>query len=994
MAWRIEDTDAGNDIIWDGVEDGIGPSPTKGTANIQNANISTETGEVMASYARTAQQQAAITGGTLTPVDATLLAAPATIKAGTWITLTASTITSLPDNSSPTTSVTADYLVVAGGGGGGGAFGAPAGGGGGGAGAMRTGTNAFTVGSYAITVGTGGLGGTLAKGSNGSDSIIATVVTSTGGGGGGFGQTTNQNGSNGGSGGGGGAVSGTTAGTAGTGTTGGNNGGTGFQDGTDGAGGGGGGAGGAGSNATSAGTGGTGGNGGAGSSSSISGTATYYAGGGGGGGGASGGGGSPGSGGGGPGGSGASNGSDAEAHTGGGGGGAGSSSAEVTTGGDGADGVVVISYTTGSMYATGGTISFSGTKTIHTFLESGIFTVLSIVSTGYYYVSYKNASNQIKLSAHYDPYAQHAITHGTTGSATFNTVAVPGAAVAKATEKYASATATEYRYYMLDANGRLWVYDTAVYDASLAASGVATLWMMPDMTPYSTLALSGLTILNGWVMAVSNAFIYGKPTSDLGRFFYRLPNAALNNPFPTHTNFAYTGHQGKMYYCDGNYLGMLFPTTSFETNVANIQSFSQYTAVTTTGTITDIISGSLPYDPSAGVRIPACFFTDQYGTLPTALTEGVVYFIEASPYTGTFKVYTTAGGVTPLDIATGASGNQFFNTFYPLGEHAGPNGDHALVTFSGQRVNLPAFEVATCMIEIGNTVLIGGITNTIYPWNQIDATPSDFIPLPESGVVAMENVNNTAYILAGNKGNVYISNGSVASHVLKIPDYCAGVPGTPLTYIEPYFTWGDIVYVRGRVYVSILDQTATKAGNTGGVWSFVPAENFSSVDSSLALRLENQNSYGDYDGMARLMIANQEQLAVSPQYWSFWQDSYNTATSAFGIDYTSTVPVTTYVIETDMLATGSFLAKQTFQQLEYKLTTALASGDSVALYYRLNSTDAWTALGTENFESGDHISGYFEVNFQKTQWVQFRAVCTTNGLTTSSFVRMKQLMLR
>lgn len=990
MSWRIEDTDAGNDLIWDGVENGIAPSPNKGTANIQNANISTETGEAMASYGRIAQQQVAIADGTLTPVDATLLDAPAELKAGDWITLTASTISSLPDNSTPTTTVPIDYLIVGGGGGGGSALTWIGGGGGGGEYLVDTGD--VSVGSYTITVGAGGDGSYNGgnQGGDGGASSIDTIDSAAGGSGGGGGNSNLNGRSTGGSGGGGGTDN-SSAGTGGAGSTGGNNGGNARATATISSGGGGG-SGGVGGNAAA----GSAGNGGSGTSNSITGTAVYYAEGGGGGRTSS------------PGhsphyataGTGGSlshqDGYDGQANTGGGGGGAyggEGGGTPVANGGDGGTGIVVISYDTGTMLATGGEISIVGSKTVHVFNTSGVFEVRYIVQVGNYYVSYKDDMNQIKLSAHYDPYCEHPITHGTTGSATFDTLAVPDAALAKATEKYGTADDTQYRYYMLDANGYVWVYDTQVYDYTLATFGVGTEWMLPDPTDYSSLGLSGLAILNGWCMAVSRAFLYGKPTSDLGRFFIALPNSALNNPFPTHSNFAYVGHQGKMYYCDGNYIGMLFPTTSFETNIANIQSFCSYTADSTMGTVSAVIGGSMPYDPG-GVRIPVVFFTDQYGTLPTAINEGTVYFVAVNPDSGTFQVYANITGGSAIDIDTGATGNQFFNTFYPLGDHAGINGDHALVTFSAQRVNLPYFEIATCMVEIGNTVIIGGITNTLYPWNQIDATPSDFIPLPESGVVAMENVNNTAYILAGNKGNVYISNGSVASHVLKIPDYCAGVPGSPLTYIEPYFTWGDVSYIRGRVYVSILDQTATKAGNTGGVWSFTPAENFSSADASLSLRLENQNSYGDYDGMARLILPNQVQKAISPQYWAFWQDSYDIATSGFGIDYTDTVPVTEFIIETDLLATGSFLAKQTFQQLEYKLTSAMAEGDAVALYYRLNSTDAWSDSMAINEETDNRISGYGEVAFQKTQWVQFRLVCTTPGTLASSFVRLKQLMLR
>ncbi len=1255
MPWRVEKTNEGNDLIYDKAEKGIAPSLNKGTANLQNVNISTESGEVMASFARDAQQQVSISGGTLTPSGTTLLNAPANLKAGAWIKINSSTISSISTASTPS-SASIDYLMVGGGGGGGGAQSFSAGGGGGGAalpgtrslsvgsydvtvgaggaggglnqngvnggnsyinvtpnpaptanylvvggggggagagaassgstggggaGGVLTGSTTLAVQSYAITIGNGGTGGSGGNnGTNGNSSSFAAVAVATGGGGGTF----DANGLNGASGGGGGTNTSSST-TGGTGTIGqGNNGGSSFGSGTPAnrAGGGGGGAGAVGANGTSgngggggngvassisgasvtyggggggspnnasAGSGGAGGSGGGGAgqratngtagttnrggggggsnngsggaggsgvviisypsgvitatggnvttsggntihtftstgtfqvlslipialggggggdsntnfngsaggsgggggtdgattgtggsgseggysggtargtatisggggggagavgqagqvndggaggiglSSSITGTATFY--GGGGGGGRSSNGGSGGNGGGGSGGS-NSAGAAGTTNRGGGGGGADGGGSNIFSGGRGGSGIVIISYPTGSMVATGGNISFTSTNTVHSFLEDDTFTILSIAPTaGYYYVSYKDTSNRIKLSQHYDPYAQHAIAHGTTGTASFDVVATPGAAMAKATEKYQTATSTEYRYYMLDNNGYLWVFDTAVYDASLSASGVATLWMLPDMTNYSTLGMNGMSVLNGWVLTVSNKYIYGKPTVDLGRLFYSLPNTNLNNPFPTHSNYAYVGHQGKMYYCDGNYIGEIFPTTSFETNVANIQSYCQYTGGTTRGTLTVVINGSIPLDPVAGTRIPVVFFTDRYGTLPTAVSEGTVYYLDLNPNTMKFTTYTTINGSTVVDTSTGASGSQYFNTFYPLGNHAGINGDHSLVTYSSQRVNFPSFETTTTMVEIGNTVLIGGITNTIYPWNQVDATPTDFILLPEAGTVAMVNANNTAYIFAGNKGNIYITNGSIASLALKVPDYCAGVPGSASTYIEPYFTWADADYIRGRIYFSILDQTTSKAGNCGGVWSFIPSQNFSyGDDTGMALRLENQNSYGDYDGMARLILPNQEQNAIAPQYWTFWQDSYSIGTSVFGIDYTSTNPVTTFVVETDLLATGSLLSKTTFSQLEYKLSTPLAAGDSLQIWYRLNSTDAWTSCGTVRNETANPISGYFDVNFQKTQWAQFRAIATTNGSNTSSFVRFKQIMLR
>lgn len=966
MTWRTEKTAQGQDFVWDGVEFGIGPSPVRGTANLQNVNISTQSGEVMASYGRTAQQQAAITNGTLTPDGATNFTGPANLKAGTWISVSASTVTSISTTTSPTT-VTADYLLVGGGGAGGSSDGASGAGGGGGGGQLISSTNAFSVGNYAVTVGNGGVGVIQANGGTGESSVIAGVATAYGGAGGAKNAVNGVNAVSGGSG--GGAGSGTT--TGGSGSTGGNNGGNGTA--TNNGAGGGGGAGAVGNNATSV----DGGSGGAGTSNSITGTATVYAGGGGGGRDA-GDGGIGGSGGGGN-----ANltadgsGSAGTANTGGGGGGAAGNAPFV--GGTGGSGIAVISYTLGSMVATGGNISIVGGKVIHTFTQSGSFNVLSINKTNLYYVSSASGTT-FTLSSKFDPTGANALTHGTTGSITFSTVTTPNQGIAKAVEKYTNATSTEYRYYILDANSYVWMFDSAI----------GTHWMLPDPNDYSTLRLTGIGALNGMLQAVGKAFIVAKPTTDLGRNFTVIDGGYLNEPFPTHNNFAMVGNQGKMYYCDGNYIGEVFATTSLITSIANIQSQCSYTAATTTGTVSAVISGSLPYSPE-GTRIPVVFYTDVYGTQPTNLVSNTVYYIEYSVSGGNFQVFSALTGGTAINIATGAAGNQFFTTYFPFGQ-SGANGSTPTVQISTQRVNLPANETAQCIVEIGNTVLIGGKTNLIYPWNQIDATPSDFIALPESDIKVMVNVNNMAYVFAGNKGNIYVCNGAVASLSLKVPDYCAGVPGTPLSYIEPVFTWGDADFIRGRVYFSILDQTTTKAGNCGGIWSFIPSQNIDpSQEIGMALRLENQQSYGTYNGYANLIIGNQEQNVTSPQYWAAWQDGVTTPN--YGIDYTATTPVTQYVVETDLLPSGTLLEKTTFSQVEYKLASPLLSGDSVQLYYRLNATEAWTSCGTVKEES-DKISGYFTANFQKTQWTQLRAVTTTGGTTASSFVRLTELRLR
>ena len=266
-----------------------------------------------------------------------------------------------------------DYLVVAGGGAGGQVWG------GGGAGGMRTGSLSVSVSeALPVTVGAGGAGQAF-TGNNqsltsnkGSNSVFDSITASGGGGGDSYSMAT-PTATNGGSGG-GGAFFGANGGAGGTGTSGqGSNGGSGSTSAPNYGGGGGGGKSGVGANGTST----TGGNGGAGEASSISGSSVTYAGGGGGG---TYTGGTAGSGGAGGGGAGSNSGTNAAgagtagtANSGGGGGGSHSAN-NTSTSASGGSGIVIIRYLTGTMTATGGTVTTSDGYTIHTFNSSGTFT--------------------------------------------------------------------------------------------------------------------------------------------------------------------------------------------------------------------------------------------------------------------------------------------------------------------------------------------------------------------------------------------------------------------------------------------------------------------------------------------------------------------------------------------------------------------------------------------------------------------------------------------
>lgn len=576
------------------------------------------------------------------------------------------------------------------------------------------------------------------------------------------------------------------------------------------------------------------------------------------------------------------------------------------------------------------------------------------------------------------------ITPNASGTLIFSTINMGAPVANPQVEKYTSAlNGTQYRYYVLDQTGLLWIYDT---DTGVAYGNA---WILQDVaTTLSAIGVpNGLGLINGWLFAFVVNGIFVKPTCALSTTWVSFVEPT--NTMSSENHFSYTGHQGEMYYCDNNFIASVFPNTSLITGGANIQSYASYTASSTTGTIATLIGGSIPTLLIGTLRIPAVFFAAVGGTIPSALTVGTIYYIVYNISISNFQVFAAASGGSALNLSSGASGTQYFNTFYPASA-----GGEATFTSTPQRLNLPFFETAKSIIEIGDIIIVGGRTNTLYPWNQIDPTPGDLIQLPENDVHYMIGVNNMGYVFAGHKGNIYITNGSTASAVISVPDYCAGIDGSPSTYIEPYFSWGGADYIRGRVYFSIQDQTGAKAGNCGGIWSFVPTQNFFfGQDVGLSLRMENTNSYGNLNGLANIIIGNQVQTAIGVQYFSAWSSDQNPASATYGIDASGTKPVATAIIETDALQTGTMLNKRSFAQQEYKLSSPLLSGESVQLYYRLNLTDAWTSCGTVVAEPNS-LSGYFTSVFQNTQWLQLQAQLIPNGTSTFSMNRLTELRLR
>ncbi len=300
---------------------------------------------------------------------------------------------------------------------------------------------------------------------------------------------------------------------------------------------------------------------------------------------------------------------------------------------------------------------------------------------------------------------------------------------------------------------------------------------------------------------------------------------------------------------------------------------------------------------------------------------------------------------------------------------------------------IPADDIATCLTELNAQILIGGTKNYIYPWDKISQGYGTVLFLSENFTTRMVTINTTAYIFAGYKGRIFMTNGSNVTPFWKIPEYLSNT-------CNPYIIWTDATFNRNQLYFGL--RATTNSGTTineyGGLWAV-------NVDTSTPTypRLQNKLSYDTYSGYVSCLLQYKgDGTSYLPS-----ADGYGLITGWFdgtkgGIDKGISTPYTageSYII-LDPLNVGQYKTKKTFNNIEYKLAAPLVTGESVSIAYRTDLSSAFTDVPiTSGGQAGD-ISGLADsVNFQGSQWVQLKV--TLNGTATNpSFVRLREVRLR
>lgn len=330
----------------------------------------------------------------------------------------------------------------------------------------------------------------------------------------------------------------------------------------------------------------------------------------------------------------------------------------------------------------------------------------------------------------------------------------------------------------------------------------------------------------------------------------------------------------------------------------------------------------------------------------------------------------------------------YFMNFYGLGSIAQAVGDtfdptdSASYVYNALALDIPGNDFIRCFAELGTDLLIGGIRNVIYPWDRISPSYRKPLILPEFNTARIVGTNANAYIFAGTKGRIYITNGASVDLFKKIPPHITGYP-------NPHFIWNDACYANDSLYFSFTaKQTdSTTISDLGGLWSL----NLSTG----ALRYANKPSSDNYTTIVSMIAHNRRGTALQAGTLPMgdgviigWDNS-----SVYGVDQTSATPYSNFepIITYDLVPIGTFIDKKTPTGFEFKLSKPLVANESIRLSYRTNLNESFTTIDTGDDDNS--VSEEFVTTFENAEMLQMRAELSSTA-STPSYVPLRQLRIK
>jgi len=309
-----------------------------------------------------------------------------------------------------------------------------------------------------------------------------------------------------------------------------------------------------------------------------------------------------------------------------------------------------------------------------------------------------------------------------------------------------------------------------------------------------------------------------------------------------------------------------------------------------------------------------------------------------------------------------------------------------LGTSASNSLDLPEDYKIKCMEELGNNLMLGTYrgsetnrTANIFPWDRSSTSFGQPVITEEYSIHAMKNINQSLYVLAGNQGKVYKSNGVQAWEIAQIPDYITSMKDTTLK-LEGYP--GAICKYKGKLFFGIGSDSAVDGM---GVWSI------QETAGGTILNLEHGISSGNWGASNKLQLSalspvTDESLLIG------WIDNTTTGVDktlvsgnkyAYGTDYSDCY------WESPFYTVGTSLQKRQFTEMEFQLAKDIAANEGIRLKYRTSLDDSFTTIGTYTNSTFTGISHNITPGIPDCEFIQIRV--ELKGTTTTPHIKTIRL---
>ena len=310
--------------------------------------------------------------------------------------------------------------------------------------------------------------------------------------------------------------------------------------------------------------------------------------------------------------------------------------------------------------------------------------------------------------------------------------------------------------------------------------------------------------------------------------------------------------------------------------------------------------------------------------------------------------------------------------------------DSATYTKEENVLEIPSGYTIKTLVQYGGKIMIGAEDTDgnaiIFPWDGYSDEFNLPIYINEKGLHSIEVAEGRMYILAGEKGNWYISDGTQTQLYKEMPDIWEKTNFLPNITSNCTSLKGNIIYFGISNTWADYSTTPNTYGveKASGVWGLnLKTGALTQVYSAESLIGETSL---DFDETALLYITGLlngvENIGIA------FQDNtdFNWNVQLFkGRSDGSFVDDETAYIETPFYQIGKIYDKE-YPFLEFYLGNPLSTGENIKVYYRKNIDDDWTLHQT--------LSGTFlqTKKIAEVVTIQFKIVLNTDSELTNIYL--------